>query len=342
MNTLTMIGGLLLVFTLSSVLSACGAKSSVAQLGASQSAPVQTGSSQVSPTQQSTQSCQQLPHSLNISSLSDQQLIQYGLPTQETMKTDAPVWQTAIAHLQNRTCTASLTNLTTAPTPVSTSGATEAGYLARGGNNTYAGAMMTLKVPNVLPTIANAAATYWVGVGGGSTDQDAMAQAGISTVRSGTGSVSYTVWWDFLSNETTQKSVGEENITLTSGLNPGDTVFLYVNSNPNNSGTDEFFIQDQTTDDYVGYYLAGSQYYADGTSTEYVVQRMSSNGSLLPLSDFSTQSLTQCMAYQNGQSTMVPLGNLTQSGFNMVPGGVLYAQTSKLTNNQDFQVTWKD
>ncbi len=296
--------------------------------------------------------CLQPPSGVNLLNLSDAQLIQYGLPTHAVIDRNPTQWKHELTYSRHRSCGSKPTGsgITHLLHPLkknvtNTLYATNwSGYVANSGRGTYTASMVTFNVPTLSASASGAHVSIWAGMGGDGADPYGLVQAGIDSSLNSDGSQSNVSWWEFVSNTPGEPSYPEESLPLSRGLYNGNQIWVYVNSNPNQNGSDEFYIQNNSTGDYNSYYLYGGSYFSDSASGECVVERPSINGGFSPLANFGTEALSQCQLYVNGNSTMYPIGNYGGQAMVMVNNSGSYAldAVGSLNNGQDFSVTYQN
>ncbi|BCL80180.1 hypothetical protein ccbrp13_26450 [Ktedonobacteria bacterium brp13] len=296
--------------------------------------------------------CLQPPQNANLLDLSDVQLIQYGLPTHAVIDQNLSQWKHELVYTKHRSCgsqptKSSITHLLH-PQPKTIKNTLYSynwsGYVASAGRGTYSASMVTFNVPSLAANTSGSHVSIWAGMGGDGANPYGLVQAGIDSTLNSNGSQSNTSWWEFVSNTAGETSYPEEDLPLSKGLYNGNQIWVYVNSNPNQNGSDEFYIQNNSTNDYNSYYLYGSSYYSDSATGECVVERPSINGGLSPLANFGTDSLSQCQLYVNGNATMEPIGNYGGQMMDMLSNNGSYTldAVGSLSNNQDFSVTYQN
>lgn len=299
-----------------------------------------------------TAKCLQPPQNTNLLNLTDTQLIEYGLPTHALIAKNQAQWQQELVHSKHRSCGSAPSgkNITHVLRPQHQKvkntlyASNWSGYVANSNRGTYTASMVTFNVPTLQASASGSHVSIWAGIGGDGASPYGLVQAGIDSSLNSDGSQSNVSWWEFVSNTPGEPSYPEEDLPLSKGLYPGNQIWVYVNSNPNNNGSDEFYIQNNTTNDYNSYYLYGGSYFSDSASGECVVERPSINGGLSPLANFGTESLSGCQLYVNGNSTMEPIANYGGQDMDMVSNSGSYTldYTGPLSNGQDFNVTYQN
>ncbi len=276
--------------------------------------------------------CLQPPTHMNLATLSDAQLVQYGFPTHDVMRPNLEQWTTALAHAQHRTCGSKPAN--SAHTPAVKENETRSiwsGYATTDGpRGTYKAAMLTTNVPTLQPTVSGAHASIWAGVGGVANGK--LVQDGIDSTLDQNGNQINVSWWEVL-------PAAEQDLPLSRGLSAGDRIWIYMNSNPNNNGSDEFYIQNQSTNDYNSHYEYGGANFSDSAVAECIVERPSIGGPT-PLANFGTIYVSQCQVYLDGHQYMDPIGNYPNIALDIANGNTILDHTSGLDSGQNFHVDW--
>src|ERR1700690_4244297 len=187
--------------------------------------------------------CIQPPANLNMKTLSDAQLAEYGLPGRPVLESDPALWSRLLAHYHHRACG-------TRPAPpgpkyreTSGSGSNWAGNYATAGRGTFKAATVTFTVPSVTCCENYAEVSFWAGVGGvGSPSSTALVQAGVSTEIMPTYRYNY-AWYEVVNPSCDVNNCYPVNLNLPD-VYPGTTLTVYVSSNYENDGYDYFDVCD--------------------------------------------------------------------------------------------------
>jgi Peptidase A4 family len=144
---------------------------------------------------------------------------------------------------------------------------------------------------------------FWVGIGGGSQQSQALEQIGTQADCSASGAASYYAWYEL---------VPSAPVGLSLQINPGDTISANVNVN---GSTVTVSLRDQTTGGSVSKTLQMSN--PDTSTAEWIAEAPSTcqgdisdgNCSPLPLTDFGTVKFSNASATLDGQSGSISDGN---------------------------------
>ncbi|MDM4761754.1 G1 family glutamic endopeptidase [Galbitalea sp. SE-J8] len=155
-----------------------------------------------------------------------------------------------------------------------------AGYANKAGSSTaFIGAEGDFTLPARYASCTNSSLADWVGVGGfdGSTK---LYQAGTAYLQNATTPVA---WYEYLN------STGGISLTTTSlAVHAGDAIHAYVVM-ATSSGQTTFYVADNTTGQAssVVKTISAASYY-DGSTVEWVDERLTYSGSLTPLATFTS------------------------------------------------------
>lgn len=224
------------------------------------------------------------------------------------------------------------------PSTASTSGSNWAGYEALGLSGTFNKAQAYFTIPSLNPS-TQGVTSEWVGIGGepAVTNSPVLVQAGIDSFMDYSGSQSNEAWIEVAN------TFPSHDVQFLHGLHRGDSIYVYVESNVNNSGYDKFYIQDSTTREEYSFSLSGQQYITDGASGECILERLDK-----PLANFGKEKLSNCsLSDSNDPIHLSPIGSYrTITKINMVnknssKHSVRAAIPGNLdTKGQAFVVTW--
>ncbi|HLI71085.1 MAG TPA: G1 family glutamic endopeptidase [Ktedonobacteraceae bacterium] len=271
---------------------------------ASQNASVPNAAQLESIQQSGEQKCLQPPENVNLMTLSDAQLAEYGLPPRVILDNQPAVWAAKLQHARHRTCgsTPDPRHIVSAPAMIHTPRVPDtpnaeltytnwAGNIAYGNRGTYRLATLDMHVPRIPGIGTNQYVSIWSGVGGDSdfTTPNVLVQAGVQVQRAGSpfGGQYNTSWWEVYPYN------AEQDLPL-SRLDAGDEIFISVSSNFGGDGYDYFYIQNVTANSYNTHYDYNHSHFSDSAVGECIVERPTIGKSLPSLANFGTQHLSQC------------------------------------------------
>jgi Peptidase A4 family len=191
------------------------------------------------------------------------------------------------------------------------------GYSAINGRYTSVSASWTQPTANC--TSATTYSSFWVGLDG--YGSNTVEQTGTSADCNG-GSPRYYAWYEMYPKFPV-------NLSLT--INPGDSISASVTTD----GGGRFTLT--ITNNSNGQSSTTTQRLprAKLASAEAIAEAPSGSGGVLPLTNFGTVNFTSTTV--NGQ----PIGTFNPDKIDMVSGSTLKAQTSGLSGDTNFSVTWK-
>jgi hypothetical protein len=220
----------------------------------------------------------------------------------------------------------------------STSGDNWAGYEALGLPGTFNKAQAYFTIPSLNPS-TQGVTSEWVGIGGepAVTNSPVLVQAGVDSFMDSSGSQSNGAWIEVAD------TFPSRDVQFLHGLHGGDGIYVYVESNVNNSGYNKFYIQNSTTHEDHSFSLPGQQYITDGASGECILERLDE-----PLANFGKEKLSSCnLSDSNDPTHLSPIGSYqTITKINMVNNNsskhsVMAAIPGNLDpKGQAFVVTW--
>lgn len=282
-----------------------------------------------------TPACAQPPVNLDLSHLSNPELLTYGLPDHSVIDSQLDHWTHIVTHAQHHGCERPV------PTgerhyPAKGSGSAKDGgacsiyevcYSSNWGGiedvsarGTYRIAEVAFTVPTIDTSNWSNDAGFWAGVGGdayvpaNSGQGYVLVQAGVDT------KVSYGNQYNVSFIEVEPDFGGEWDLPLCR-LNAGDTVLAYVSSNYNDDGYDYFYLGNESANCYNSCYIStGSTTVAttcvggqqirpydnsDSATAECIAERVTGAfGSLKPLAAWNAPghviNLNTCYANYNG------------------------------------------
>jgi hypothetical protein len=311
-------------------------------------------------------SCAQLPQQLDLTTLSDAELLAYGLPLRADVLAQLPAWTRRLASRPQHVCArpypipggySSLAHHSDAAPATAPAGSmlpattgylstNWAGNVAYAGRGTYRQAEVTFYVPHVTGT-TGASASAWAGVGGdgGHTKQGSLVlvQAGVQvSVLLGGGQFNKS-WVEVY------PQVGPHDLPLCR-LNTGDEVYVYVESNLGNDGYDYFYMDNITANCYHSCtvhtnnnsvpdtcgFTGGPGYNSDSGTGECILER---NGRY-PVAQWDGNHWRQYVCAMNSS----PINHLTHDYYSLVNTFSLkkvLVYPGSLDANGDFDHIWK-
>ncbi len=180
----------------------------------------------------------------------------------------------------------------------SISGDNWAGYEALGLSGTFNKAQVYFTIPSLNPS-TQGATSEWVGIGGEPTvtNSPVLVQAGVDSFMDSSRSQSNEAWIEVAD------TFPSRDVQFLHGLHRGDSIYVYVESNVNNSGYDKFYIQNITTHEGHWFSLPGRQYITDGASGECILERLDE-----PLANFGKEKLSSC-SLSDAKDPLSPIGS---------------------------------
>jgi hypothetical protein len=296
-------------------------------LAQSQTASAQTGPSFASIARQGEKACLQPPQHINISSLTDQQLVSYGLPPHAIIAKNPQQWAKNFAHLKHRTCgTSASKNAPRTRTFTNCALGTECNSNTWSGNEAgdNPGTFRTAEVSFVVPTIQtsdkNSAVSIWAGIGGDTTytGNSVLVQAGVDISVDSAGHQTNESFWEV---EPTQGVA--QNLPL-QRLAAGDQVYVEADSNDAFSGYNYFYIENDTVGDYNSHIDTATPF-SHSSTAECIVERPTVSGKPTDLANFNTVSFNGCDFTRfntDGTSDIMGVGNIPHSYYTMFDTGV--------------------
>jgi hypothetical protein len=220
----------------------------------------------------------------------------------------------------------------------STNGDNWAGYEALGLSGTFHKAQAYFTIPSLNPS-TQGVTSEWVGLGGepAVTNSPVLVQAGIDSFMDSSGNQSNKAWIEVAD------TFPSRDVQFVHGLHRGDGIYVYVDSNVNNSGYDRFYIQNRTTHEEYSFSLSGQQYITDGASGECILERLDES-----LANFGQEKLSNCsLSDRNDPIHLSPIGSYrTTTKISMINNtsskhSVMAATSGDLdTKGQAFVITW--
>jgi hypothetical protein len=288
-------------------------------------------------TQQGELACLQPPQHTNLSMLTDQQLVSYGLPTHAIMAKNPQQWAKNLAHLKHRTCSSS-TNLGT-----TCQSNTWSGYEAGDNPGTFRTAEVSFVVPTIQTSDKNSAVSIWAGIGGDTTfsGNSVLVQAGVVSSVDSAGHQTNESFW-----EVEPDQGAAQNLPL-QRLAAGDQVYVEADSNAAFSGDNYFYIENDTVGDYNSYTDTATSF-SHSSTAECIVERPTVSGTPTDLANFNTVSLTGCNFTRfntDGTSDVAGVGAIPHSSYTMydtsvTPNKQLYSVGSIDSTGENYNITW--
>lgn len=322
-------------------------------------------------------SCPQIPANIDVMTLSDKDLATLGLPSHASLQENPTLWEhiikgshrsckqarpsrihwhSSFPHPKNGRATPNSIGDGCNGTPGSQcQDGIWAGNLAlSAGRGKYRTARMFVSVPNVNLSDPNAEVAFWAGVGGDAwiTGNPVLVQSAIVvSVVSGQRYVETDI--------EVAPNVYPYNLPLCKGLSVNDSIYLYAESNLNNSGYDYFYIKDEadgcSNSCYVGTnnnnppgphcpFKGGPSFNTDGASGECIAERVGGTeyGMGEPVIEFNPpghqEQITHCNINSVGIGAQAHNYMVLVNG---VGGGQLLIGVGPILNNhEDFSFEW--
>lgn len=221
------------------------------------------------------------------------------------------------------------------------------GNFATGARGTYTEVSVEFKIPTISGP-PDASVAFWAGLGGLPGTSSELVQAGVASCIGATtanncsqtaGQHNSTFWsYTDANNKTTSGPFG-----FTQGLNPGDTIFVFVQSNYRGSGDDYFYMQNERTGEIRDHTLSGDS--SDGASGECIGERPEAvqGGTQPPLAGFGTEEITDCQVSSNTITHAVGSGNGWPSDWSHIVNTslVLLEGVGATDSSGSFSLNWK-
>lgn len=277
--------------------------------------------------------CMQPPTNIDLTTLTDEQLAQYGLPRRPTGGQALQEWTHAIRHAKHHVCTAK--RLSVHHTSQE-SFDNWAGNIAIGGG--YQEVQGNWYVPCLSSSPSNGSSSFWVGMGGDPHSGGGnLPQAGTDGLIIN-GSTQYYAWVENVPNVNTFSPFN---------VNCGDYMYGQADSNYSKSGQAFTYIEDDSPYDG-NYYGMYSKYTSNGSTAEWIAERLDIfNTNDQPLADFGQMSFYSAATIHKGSFQYV--GQTTHNYGLMCQGGLwtcgtfstLLANPGAIVNNgHDFPIYW--
>lgn len=261
----------------------------------------------------------EVPDNFNPLTATADELKKYGFPRKPTNKTDALAWEEVMKYAKHYVKPIQIPSKSTHITSYSTNWAGYVGPSSINNNVLFTDAQAEWKQPN---TVANANPSFWVGIGGYSTQN--LVQAGCDSNASWSGGSSTYEFWveDYPAGTIWQ---------ATPAVHAGDTVYVHVTYSGSQSSA---YLLNETTGNYTTAYF-NSPYY-DGLSADFIHEAMGGVYSSWGSVDFKS-----CYYSGLGQGGM--LSTLNRIRINMTDTGTSTgtpeATTGDVVSDTTFTVT---
>lgn len=297
--------------------------------------------------------CLQPPKNVDLAKLSDAQLQAYGLPTHRVIDEQPQTWSRLFSHGLRRTCgtfpdTKHSTHTLSSPNANHCGGTPGdmcpnqiwAGNEDLGSRGTYREAETEFTVPNISSSPLGDDVFIWAGVGGNQkvTSPVTLVQAGV-LAEDDIGGQYNESFWEVVPGYTIQ------NLPLCR-LSSGDTIYVYVSSNPDNNGQDYFYMQNESANCYNSYSLGGSKNFSDSATGECIVERDEQGNDLANFGTLTFGHSDGCEMFDNSTQVLNGIGNFPHNYFQIYSDpsnlNTLMASVGSIYNNgYDFNVYWK-
>jgi hypothetical protein len=297
--------------------------------------------------------CLQPPKNVDLTKLSDAQLQAYGLPTHKVIDAQPKTWSRLLSHGPRRTCGSSpdtkhSTHMLTNPDATHCGGTPGdmcpnqiwAGNQAVGSRGTYREAETEFTVPNISSSQTGSEVYIWAGIGGNNkvTSPAVLVQAGVFAEEDIGGQYNES-FWEVVPGYSIQ------DLPLCS-LSHGNTIYVYVSSNPNNNGQDYFYMQNETANCYNSYSLTNSVDFSDSATGECIVERDEYGASLANFGTLTFGYSYGCEMYDNNTQVLNGIGNFPHNYLQIYSNpsdlSTLLAGVNHIYNyGYDYSVYWK-
>ncbi|HKW19885.1 MAG TPA: G1 family glutamic endopeptidase [Ktedonobacterales bacterium] len=212
--------------------------------------------------------CLQPPTNLDLATLSDSALVQYGLLPRPRDVSQIAKWEEVIHHSLHRSCSQVATNRVAGRHNTDN----WAGNVATGSG--YTDIYANWHVPCVSGTTRPSYSAQWVGLAG-YTNGGNLLQIGTEQNIDSNGGAHYDAWWEDLADPQFK------NLNVINNFPVGCQDYVYAST-----FVDEVYIDDYTTNSYFD--KVDSSYPGGNQAADWIVERQSANGSPLPLANFSS------------------------------------------------------
>lgn len=287
--------------------------------------------------------CPQASANLDVTKLSEAQLQAYGLPVRplnanaqtiaawlqkaNRIKTHHHVCQPSLlpASLEHHSRNFHFLSSTQSvkPNTVEINTPTWAGNYAIQPISAYVIADANWNLPCLSTSVRNAAASEWVGLGGGGNDRGYLVQTGTDEIVDSSGNVKYTAWYEDFG------SPDYHSPTWTISAFCNDPVTAEVTSNLGGDGYDYYLLDvDNINVSQIEHWPV-----ADGSTGECIVE--DPNDGYPNFTDFIALTFTGC------DMNNAPIGDYAHNYNNMYQNGHYLATTGPISNGSDYTITWR-
>ena len=293
--------------------------------------------------------CAQPPAHVDRLSLTDAQLSLYGFPLHQTLNADPARWSAVLAHAQHRSCGSHSGAMTingpaSSHVPIVTVqkyyGQRWGGNGAYGPRGTYRYVDASFTVPSVSPPCCpqNGSVSFWVGLGGAKKAAGSswgLIQAGVTIFVSSSGAQTSQAFWEYENQNSGDFGNGPHYFNLPVHVN--DSIYVYVDSNLGNDGTNTYYIEDWSGNSYTSAESTYTPYFSDSATGECIAER---NGFLLAY--FGTEGFQGCYIGTNSTGNFVNNWN----HYDFIPtsdgtsSGAPLMAINPIDGTGDFSVTW--
>ncbi len=297
------------------------------QTVSAQTVAIQTGPSLTALAQQGEKTCLQPPKHVNLSLLTDQQLVRYGLPTHVIIAKNPQQWAKNFAHLKHRTCGTSASKnvphtlkFTNCALGKECNSNTWSGNEAGDNPGTFRTAEVSFVVPTIQTTDKNSAVSIWAGIGGDTTfsGNSVLVQAGVDISVDSAGHQTNESFWEVEPYQGTAQNLPLQRLAA------GDQIYVEADSNDAFSGDNYFYIENDTVGDYNSHTDTATPF-SHSSTAECIVERPTVSGKATDLANFKTVAFTGCdftRFHTDGTSDIAGVGTIPHSYYNMFDTGV--------------------
>ncbi len=293
------------------------------------------------------------PEGFNPLTASDKELARYCFQPRPTEKSELLEWENIVKHYKTTPtpklqCKASTShihscsdnNLSTSTRSSITSITSDnwSGYISNLGpapSNTYSQIQMNYTHPTMSSGNYNCYNSYWVGIGGFSSNK--LVQAGTATSNLG---VNY-AWYQYISDSDNSHM----QIITSLVINPNDAVHVYISFEKENDKFTYYIANNTTGKSASGYVILDADSYYDGSSAEWIVERCknATTGSNMCLGNYNTITLSNC-AYKflNNPSWYAFTNSSTLYRTTMTNSKTILSQPGTPFGGSCFTCTWQN
>lgn len=129
---------------------------------------------------------------------------------------------------------------------------------------------------------------------------------------------------------------GPKYIQFPGGLQKGDSIYIYVSSDLNNSNTNTFDFYNGRTKQHYSFSKSGQRFLSDGTTSECILELLDNEA----LADFGTETFTNCST-SGKEPILHPIGSYRPAKFDLATKGRKLTSTGNLdSKGLDFNIAW--